>query len=237
MTPYATTGIGGAPSAEFGWLTDIPYLVELVREGETLLSGRAPSSWPGFLAEVAVRRPRFAKVQVPGPLTQPHDPGPRVREYVRALRALEVTPLVFIDEPLLSAGGSPGALASLRALLRDEGAVSGVHCCGQADWPAVLALGFDVVSFDVRLSLDALVEDAASWRRFVASGAWLAAGLIPTGPNEPPYEIDELCGALRSAIGDFERVLLTPACGLGLFSDVDARRVMRELAEAQRRLR
>lgn len=230
---FATTGIGGAPSPDFAWLTDIPFLVELVRDGETLVSGVAPSCWPAFLAELTVRRPRFAKVQVPGPFTQPRDQTPRVLEYVRALRAIDVTPLVFIDEPMLGAGRSPEALAPLRALLAREGALSGVHCCGQADWPALLAMDFDVVSFDVRLSLDALVEDRASWRRFVDSGAWLAAGLIPTAPNEPPYRIDELVAALVSAIGEFDRVLLTPACGLGLFSDAEARRVLRELREAQ----
>jgi hypothetical protein len=227
-------GIGGAPSAEFGFLTDIPYLVELVREGETLLANRVPSSWPTFLAEVAARRPRFAKVQVPGPLTQPHDMKTRVREYVRALRALEVTPLVFIDEPTL---GDPRALSALREVIHEEGALSGVHCCGQANWPEVFAMEFDVVSFDARLSIDALVEDRASWRRFVASGAWLAAGIIPTAPNEPAYRVDELVASLQSALGDFDRVLLTPACGLGLFSDTDARRVMNELVAAAVMLR
>lgn len=234
LSRFATTGIGGAPSADFGFLTDIPYLVELVREGETLLSGRMPSSWPAFLAEVSARRPPFAKVQVPGPLTQPNDMTPRVREYVRALRALEVTPIVFIDEPML---GSPQALAPLRATIHEEGALSGVHCCGQANWPEVLGMNFDLVSFDARLSLDALVEDRASWRRFVDSGAWLAAGIIPTAPNEPAYKVEELVGSLQSALGDFDRVLLTPACGLGLFSEADARRVMNELHAAQAALK
>lgn len=234
---FGTTGIGGAPSADFAWLTDVPYLVELVREGETLVSGAAPSCWPAFLAELTTRRPRFAKVQVPGPLTQPRDMTPRVLEYVRALRAIDVTPLVFIDEPMLSARASPAALAPLREVIAREGGLSGVHCCGQADWPALLAMEFDVVSFDMRLSLDALVDDRRSWRRFVDSGAWLAAGIIPTAPNEPPYKVDELCAALTSAIGDFDRVLLTPACGLGLFSDDDARRVLRELNAASALLR
>ncbi len=231
---FATTGIGGAPSADFGWATDIPYLVELVREGETLLANRVPSGWPAFLAEVGVRRPKFAKVQVPGPLTQPHDMKPRVREYARGLRALEVTPLVFIDEPML---GAPQALAPLRDVIHEEGALSGVHCCGQANWPEVFAMNFDVVSFDARLSVDALVEDRAGWRRFVDSGAWLAAGIIPTAPNEPAYKVEELVGSLQSALGDFDRVLLTPACGLGLFSEAEARRVMDELRAAQAALK
>ncbi len=236
LAPFSTTGIGGAPAGAFGFQCDVPYLVELVREGETLLSGREPSLWPWFLSEVRARTPKFVKVQVPGPLTAPIDTRERIARYVPALKEAGVTPLVFVDEPMLTMEVDPAPLRALRDCISEVGAISGLHCCAQAPWPQVLELGFDVVSFDVRLSLDALVEDSASWRRFVESGAWLAAGIIPTDGKEP-YDVKELCEALVSALGDFQRVLLTPACGLGLFDEAGASAVTTELHEAQTILR
>ncbi len=233
---WVTTGIGGSPSTALSWETEVPWLAELVSAGETVSAARTPAAWPTFLEEVARRRPAFAKVQLPGPLTCGRDLGDRARRYIEALRALQVTPLVFVDEPLLVRGGGERALLALRDCIAEAGGISGLHCCGQADWPAVLALDFDVVSLDARLSLASLLRAPEAWRRFVDSGAWLALGIIPTDGGAP-YRVRALCDDARALLGSFERALLTPACGLGLFDVPRATRVVRELTEAAAYLR
>jgi hypothetical protein len=131
--------------------------------------------------------------------------------------------------------------------LQREGALVGVHCCGNTDWGALLDVQPDVLSLDVRLSLDALLEEREALARFLESGATLSLGLIPTNLASH-YEVTELADAvevsLKSALTrgwSFARVvstaLLTPACGLGMRSVVDAEGVLDELKRAQRRLR
>ncbi len=43
--------------------------------------------------------------------------------------------------------------------LQREGALVGIHCCGNTDWAALLDVQPDLLSLDVRLSLDAMLEE------------------------------------------------------------------------------
>src|SRR5512135_2240238 len=63
--------------------------------------------------------------------------------------------VLFVDEPILSALGSSSYLAVSRdetlRLLREilltitsAGGLSGIHCCGNADWPLVIESGPDI---------------------------------------------------------------------------------------------
>ncbi|MGV3620403.1 MAG: hypothetical protein ACO1OB_06285 [Archangium sp.] len=218
----------------------MPTLPELVLQGEGL-RGAQPASWPWFLEEVRRRGAPFAKVQVPGPASGLRDATEQAVGYTRALLEVGVQPLVFIDEPVLSAGSTVGRVLGLRDSLRGAGAIVGLHCCGNTDWASVLDAQFDLVSFDARLSLEAVMQSGA-WDRFVSSEARLALGIVPTSAGG--FEIDERCASvevLLRATGMFpailERVLLTPACGLGLFEPHPAALVVGHLQRAQSVLR
>ena len=240
-------------------------------------SALACRAWRPFLEAVAERGLPFAKAQLAGPFTVglgvATSLGPvalevadvsealgrlvhaRALALVRALRHVGTTPLLFLDEPGLVAWSSARpahvqALASLRALvaaLQREGALVGLHCCGNTDWARVLDLGLDVLSLDVRLSLDALLEESGPLARFLDSGAVLSLGLVPTTP-ESTYDVGELVEAVEVSLDSalppghaFEQVgaqvLLTPACGLASFSPEDAERLLTRLDEARGRLR
>jgi hypothetical protein len=217
----------------------------------------------------------FAKVQVAGPTTvrwvaKTGDGRPvaevpgldqqilrlvmaKALAMVQALRRLNVTPILFLDEPGLYALERANvqhllALKDLQMLAlaaQKEGALVGVHCCSNTDWPRVLGLGLDVVSIDARLSLDALLEDRDAWLQFLSSGATLALGIVPTDLAST-YSLPELCDSVEASLRattppglPFEavlgRMLLTPACGLGLRSVIDAERITGQVHEAQRR--
>ncbi len=216
--------------------------LELLQSPEALVSAGARR----FFAEVARRRPEVAKVQLAGPLTVVSQVGCRgeiadqLRELLRVkasalvdgVRAAGATPLIFIDEPALMGDLAP--LGSLLSALKDRGATVGVHCCGQAEWGQVLALPIDVLSFDARLSVDAIAEEAAL-PAFLARGGRLSIGVIPTSPGAR-YSVPELVDSVVLALGveALRTALLTPACGLGLRSVVDADRVLSELVLARR---
>jgi hypothetical protein len=234
-------------------------------------------AWRPFLWEVEHRKLAFAKAQLAGPFTVRSVartstgspalgvPGleqdmyrlvmARALGMVKALRRTGTTPLFFLDEPGLYAfeRTNPQHLFALQELkllvlaLQREGALVGVHCCGNTQWGALLDVQPDLLSLDVRLSLDALLEEREPLARFLDAGATLSLGIIPTDLASS-YEVTELVDSvevsLKAALPRgwsfpqaVSTVLLTPACGLAMRSVVDAERILEELKRAQRRLR
>ncbi|WP_095982582.1 hypothetical protein [Melittangium boletus] len=233
-------------------------------------------AWRPFLWEVENRKLPFAKAQLAGSFTARlvtrtregvsalEVPGldagihrlglARALAMVKALRRTGTTPLFFLDEPGLSAFSRGNArhllaLQELRLLvvaLRREGALVGVHCCGNTDWALLLDAGLDVLAMDVRRSLDAVLEESGPFSRFLDSGATLSLGIIPTEPSSA-YDVGELVDAVevsleaalppgRSFAREGVQMLLTPACGLAMRSVEDAGLVLEQLQVAKRRL-
>jgi hypothetical protein len=215
-----------------------------------------------FLFEVRERKLAFAKAQLAGPATVrwstrlsgggvvADHPGldgqifrlllARALALVQALRATGTTPLFYLDEPGLVALNTrdPRHLAVLTELrlfvaaLRREGALVGLHCCGNTRWAALLDLGLDLLSFDVRLSLDALLESPQALGSFLDGGGALSLGIVPTnvGDEADPVELvraaeTSFAATMPGRTDALRTVLLTPACGLGLRSVSDAERI------------
>jgi hypothetical protein len=226
-------------------------------------------AWLPFLWEVRNRKLALAKAQLAGPATvrwgtQLSTGGAVVDDaavdkqvfrllLARCLRAAGATPLFYLDEPGLYAldttdGRHLLMLQELRLLvvaLQREGALVGLHCCGNTRWEALLTLGLDLLSFDVRLSLDALLDMPGPLEAFLAGGGALSLGIVPTNLGEEA-DVAELASAAETALASLlgqargkavlQRSVLTPACGLALRSVVDAERTMEELRVAQSEL-
>jgi hypothetical protein len=179
-----------------------------------------------------------------------------VRERAGQLLALaqreapDVPLVVFVDEPGLAAGLHSefplapdatidlvsGALAAL-----EPHAITGLHCCGPADWRAVLQAGPQVLS----LPLDAEIEGAAgSLATFLDRGGWIAWGAVPTdGPIGDRASV--LWRRLSTLWCDLvqmgcdpaalrRQAVITPACGLSAHSSAQAAQVLaltREIGE------
>lgn len=234
-------------------------------------------AWNPFLFEVEHRRLALAKVQLAGPATvrwyaktSSGEVAADVLELdqqiyrlllarclamVKALRRAGATPLIYLDEPGMYAldRRDPKHLLVLQELrlmvvaLQNEGALVGMHCCSDTDWAALLELGINLISADVRLSLDALLDSGEALSRFVDGGGVLSLGIIPTDLSAS-YRADEMVDAvetsLRATFKDdrvyrevASRSLLTPACGLAMRHVADAERTFEELRNAQRRFR
>src|SRR5271169_2537574 len=91
----------------------------------------------------------------------------KMRWQIDALKQHAEEVIIFIDEPILSALGGSSYLGvdTVEAfrLLKDmvsavshAGGISGVHCCGRADWPMVMETGAQILNFDAFEYFDTL---------------------------------------------------------------------------------
>ncbi|MEO7398411.1 MAG: hypothetical protein ABIW84_07595 [Ilumatobacteraceae bacterium] len=143
-----------------------------------------------------------------------------------------VAPDVAID--LLS-----GALAAI-----EPSAIAGVHCCGDADWAALMAAGPALLSMPARSSL---IDSAGYIQRYLERGGWIAWGAVATdGPlpmsaDRPWKKLCELwCQLVQRGCSPAllrQQSLITPECGLGNHSPHVAERILLINAELSRRVR
>ena len=142
--------------------------------------------------------------------------------------------IIFIDEPILSALGSSSYLGvsndeasrllkELIGVIRDEGCISGIHCCGNADWPLVIKCAPDIINFDAYDYTETLALYPEELRTFLERGGYLAWGIIPTSEaitDENPGSIrmrfqqgmDKLSLHIPKGLL-ISNIMLTPSCG------------------------
>lgn len=235
-----TTGVGSLPhesveaALAFSFAHDLPFLPQLPvgHPNELMLAAAtAPSlepverAWALFLEQLERRATPVAKLQLAGPVT--------LRRYAKfddvswliakalfqleALTRRHVQPVFFIDEPDLT----EGSLTHLEALinaLKQAGAITGIHCCGNAKWADLMSMpSLDVVSFDAQRSLGSVLSVA---QPFLARAGTLAYGLDPGQPLAQPAS----------------SYLLTTTCGLANASVFDAQQRLETLKRAQKKL-
>jgi hypothetical protein len=160
--------------------------------------------------------------------------------------------MVFIDEPDmtdLTDVGFPlapetaidlvsGALAAI-----EQRGVSGLHVCGEADWPSLIAAGPQVLAVPVRSSL---IGSAGYLQQFIARGGVVAWGAVRTdGPiansvERPWRQLSDLWCQLVDRGCDHQLLrqnsLITPECGLGTHTPAVVERIYRITAELGRRV-
>jgi methionine synthase II (cobalamin-independent) len=178
------------------------------------------------------------------------------RWQVQQLRAVRPNVLIFVDEPYLASYGSAfvslereQAITMLNEVfdaIHAEGAIAGVHCCGNTDWSLVMATQVDVLNLDAYNFLDSLALYPAALRAFLDRGGVIAWGIVPNTEeiiDETPEAIAEqlrdgielICqkAAARGVeIGPAEfstRSMVVPACGLGPATVEVAERALRML--------
>lgn len=249
MIPQAAWGIAGVLVLPDGSLLVDESAVDPDAPLDGGIDGEPFVTLRAFLAAIAGRTAPF-KLQLTGPVTLglalhavgvPVDRAfpvaaraveSRVREVLVAARASapDATPVLFLDEPGLTAALDPGFplgvddtldLASRALAVVQGGAVAGLHCCGRADWPVVLASGPQVLS----LPVDAGATDhPGAMADFLDRGGWVAWGAVPT--DRPLGETAEILW--RRMVGEWDALvvagceprrlvdhaMITPACGL-----------------------
>ena len=176
----------------------------------------------------------------------------KARWVARRLREVAEGVLVVLDEPYLCAFGSAfvnvprndviAAIDAGVAAIHKEGALAGLHCCGNTDWSLAFSTDLDVVNFDAYEYFQGLSLYPAELSSFLLKGGVLSWGIVPAsranGNLNPHTLLDALDerveqlaakGLDRGAL--YRQALLTPTCGLGTESVESADRLMDALAE------
>jgi hypothetical protein len=176
----------------------------------------------------------------------------KARWLARQLRRVAGDALVVLDEPYLCSFGSAFVNVSREAVIaaidgavsaiHKEGALAGLHCCGNTDWSLVLGTALDVINFDAYEYFQGLTLYPAELAGYLGKGGILAWGIVP--PSRACAELDArtLLEALDSRIGQleakgmdrgqlFRQALLTPSCGLATESVARAERAVDTLVE------
>ncbi len=175
----------------------------------------------------------------------------KARWMARKLREVAEGVLVVLDEPYLCAFGSAfvnvprndviAAIDAGVAAIHKEGALAGLHCCGNTDWSLVFSTDLDVVNFDAYEYFQGLSLYPAELSSFLGKGGVLSWGIVPArangnlNPHTLLNALDERVEQLAAKGMDrgalYRQALLTPSCGLGTESVENADRLMGTLAE------
>ena len=157
--------------------------------------------------------------------------------------------IIFIDEPYLVAIGS-NQFASFKKqdivskidvvaqMIHREGAIAGIHCCGNTDWSICLETQVDIISFDAFEFLESLFIYKDSLNKFIKRGGILAWGIVP---NKNDFDLDEYSSqAIKVIKNDLALLkngaLVTPSCGCGTLSEGAAKKIHSLAAQIARDL-
>jgi hypothetical protein len=160
----------------------------------------------------------------------------KVRWQIDLLKQHSDSVIIFIDEPILSAIGSSSYLGVdseevLRLLkdmvsaIEDAGGISGIHCCGRADWPMVIKSGARILNFDAFEYFDTLAIYYEDIKSFLQNGGYLAWGIVPTSDAINSVDdryinklmdnhLKKLYEHIPSELVN-SQILITPSCGTG----------------------
>jgi hypothetical protein len=160
--------------------------------------------------------------------------------------------ICFIDEPILSGFGSStyvsvarddvvAILSEVAQAVNAAGALCGVHCCGNTEWPILIDAGIDIINFDAFGFFDSIALYPDAIGRHLSAGKYLAWGLVPTSEKVLNETVDSLTARFNAAAGRLQSAgidrqallnqsILTPSCGTGSLSIDQAVKVFDLLA-------
>ena len=179
---------------------------------------------------------------------------------VRTLKQFGLPVILFIDDPAMYALSSglyslspdmvAGKLREIITMVHDEGGITGIHCCGNADWPLLFRTGVDIVSFDAAGYLDKVLLYRSELKEFFDRGGSLAWGIVPTtgftGSETAAGLVGQLEGGMQRLVDAgideatiLRQCLITPSCGLGSLTTAQAEAILkmtREVSDSMQNL-
>jgi methionine synthase II (cobalamin-independent) len=180
------------------------------------------------------------------------------RAQAAALSLPGSTPIIFIDDPAISAVGSRLHLALDRtavledlnfiaAAIHSEKGLAGVHSCETIDWSLLTDSAIDIISVDTYRFGSSLIPYAAQLKAFLKRGKTIAWGIVPTLDDvfgesaesllQRLFELwNDLFGKVPASSQVLRQSMITPACGAGLLSREQAQQIYRLTAKVSLRI-
>ncbi len=183
----------------------------------------------------------------------------KTRWLLRKLKSLGYSQICFIDEPILSAFGSATYVSVQRSdvvdylgevieAIHEEGALAGIHCCGNTEWTILIDAGVDIISFDAYEFGETIGYYPKQTKEFLEKEGAIAWGIVPTSEKINQETSESLVMQLENKIGSlankgidkaliWERCLVTPSCGTGSLSVELSEKVFKQLSKVSSALR
>ena len=174
---------------------------------------------------------------------------------IRRLKKINPSVIIFIDEPYLVSTGSSfvnvaaedaaGKLDELIGAIKEEGALCGLHCCGNTDWSMLLKRDIDILNFDAYNFIKEFLLYHGDIKNFTARGGTIAWGMVPTSDDidkETLKSLQERCVEALKILSDkgIDRKnissIITPSCGVGAMDEMTATKIIKITAELSARL-
>lgn len=151
----------------------------------------------------------------------------------------DTTPIIFIDEPSISQLGTSafitiskdevvGIIKEVSDLIKANGALSAIHCCGKCDWTVPIKSNVSIINLDGFFFAQSLSLFSAELKPFLKKGGIIAWGVVPTLDKEAleSVNINSLSEKFDEAIDYLvkkgidkslllEQSMVTPSCGAG----------------------
>ena len=152
-------------------------------------------------------------------------------------------PIIFIDEPSVTQLGTSAfitisqeevisMLKEISDLIKANGAMSAIHCCGKCDWIIPIKAGVDIITLDAY----AYAQNFSLFNNYLTEyfkqGRKIAWGVIPTLNADllEKADLDKMVKVFEKAVkyltekGIDEKIiidnsLITPSCGAGSLSE------------------
>lgn len=175
---------------------------------------------------------------------------------IRQLRDLDKQVIIFIDEPYLVSIGSSfvnipaeavaGALDEINSAIREEGALSGIHCCGNTDWPMLLKRGIDIINFDAYNFTKEFSLYSDDIKQFVLNEGTIAWGIVPSSEAVENESAGSVVRKLESGVKVLSdkginvkglSSIITPSCGLGTLDENSAEKIIKLTGSVSQSLR
>lgn len=165
--------------------------------------------------------------------------------------------IFFLDEPALAGFGSAffnvedslirESWAEMITAWQGQGALVGIHCCGNTDWTLLLKSKADIINFDAWSFWERFSLYSDHLQDFLERGGILAWGIVPTSEFSERETVNSIKAKLEKEIEDLtknglpkrflqERSLLTPSCGMGLMEEKKAEKALSLLADLSRQM-
>ena len=155
--------------------------------------------------------------------------------------------ICFIDEPILSAFGSSTYISVKRedvveqlqeviAAVHEEGAIAGIHCCGNTEWSILVDAGVDLINFDAFEFGETIAIYPQEVKKHLERGGTLAWGVVPTSIAVRTQTVESLMIHLEKMMDNLaakgidkqlitQQAIISPSCGTGSMKPEDAEKV------------
>lgn len=173
----------------------------------------------------------------------------------------DTTPIIFMDEPSISQLGTSAyitisqdevvsVIKEVSDVIKNNGALSAIHCCGKCDWSLPIKVDVDIINLDGYFFAQSLSLFHEQLKPYLQNGGMIAWGVVPTldkdalkasDLNTMVKKFDEAVDYLvkkgidRSLV--INHSMITPSCGAGSLSEELAEKAMNLTFELSKTLK